>query len=85
MASPIINDLVLPRGTILVRPDSPDASIGIITHRSIEGGGHFKGSANPLIESNHILYVKEMVAEVVINDIDYLSMYEGAVVGIIPE
>jgi len=82
MAAPIINDLVLPNNRILVLPDGE--TTGTIFRRSAQGGGKFKGSADPEIESAHVLFVKEMTTEVQIDDVKYLAMHVNAVVGLIP-
>lgn len=84
MAAPIINDLLLPTGVVLILPDAPDASTGVVVRRSQTGGGFFKGG-NPIVESSHVLYIKDgQTTEVEIDGVEYLSMSEQAVVGIIP-
>ena len=86
MATPIINNLVLPSNRILVLPDGAagSSSTGTIFRRSAQGGGFFKGSSDPEIESDHILFCKEMSVPVEIDDVEYLAMHVNAVVGIIP-
>ncbi len=83
MATPIINDLVLPNNRILVLPDGE--TIGTIFRRSAQGGGKFKGSADPEIVSTHVLFVKENAAEVIVDGVEYLAMHQDNVVGLIPE
>jgi len=85
MATPICNDLVLPTGRILVLLDEGSETTGVIHRRSAQGGGVFKGSVDPVIESSHVLFVKEMATKVEIDDVEYSAMHEAAVVGLIPE
>lgn len=87
MATPVINNLVLPNNRILVLPDGPAGSstTGVIFRRSAQGGGHFKASADPEIASNHILYSRDMATMVEIDEVEYVAMQENAVVGLIPE
>lgn len=89
MAAPVIDDLLLPINTVLVLPDAVDATTGVVTKRSSEGGGHFRtvanGNSGPIQEYSHILYVKEMSTEVNIESVEYLVMHESAVVGLIPD
>ena len=86
MATPTINDLVLPRGTLLVDPDGDSTSTtGVIFLRSIEGCGHFKGSSNPIVESDHILFVNSLATPVIVDGTTYVAMHESAVIGLIPE
>jgi len=84
MATPVINDLALPSSRILVLLDEDSETTGIIFRRSAQGGGFFKGSSDPEIESNHILFNKEMATPVEIDDIEYMAMHVNAVVGVIP-
>jgi co-chaperonin GroES (HSP10) len=88
MATPIIDNLLLPNIRILVLPDEGETpSTGTIYRRSEMGGGHFVGSVpgrNPIVESDHILFVREMATEVEIDGIEYMVMHEHAVVGVIP-
>ena len=86
MATPTINNLVLPRGTLLVDPDGDSTSTtGVIFLRSTEGGGHFRGSATPSIETDHILFVNSLATPVIVNGTTYVAIHESAVVGLIPE
>ena len=84
MATPIINDLVLPSSRILVLLDVGSETSGIIFRRSAQGGGFFKGSSDPEIESDHILFAKEMGSPVEIDDVEYVAMHVNAVVSVIP-
>ncbi len=90
MAAPTINNIVLPNGTILVTPDGPDpdeATTGVIFKHSEMGGARFhdqNGGAGTPAENTHILFVKEMTTEVIVDSVEYLSMHESAIVGIIP-
>ena len=84
MATPIINDLALPSSRILVLLDEGSITTGVIFRRSAQGGGFFKGSSDPEIESNHVLFNKEMATPVEIDGIEYWAMHVNAVVGIIP-
>ncbi len=87
MAAPIINDLALPSSRILVLPDGAagSSSTGIIFRRSALGGGFFKGSSDPEIESSRVLYARNMATVVEIDGIEYMAMHVNAVVGLIPE
>ena len=85
MATPVHNDLLLPLGTILVLVDGGSETTGTIFRRSAMGGGHFKASTDPIIESDHILFVVDMATEVEVDGVEYMAMGSDAVVGIIPE
>lgn len=85
MATPIINELALPSSRILVLPDEQSESTGVIFRRSALGGGFFKGSSDPEISSDHVLFIKEIATPVEIDEVEYLAMHVNAVVGIIPE
>lgn len=92
MATPIINNMLLPGGRILVLPDEGDKpSTGIVVRRSMRGGGIFKSSPSghvptpPPEESDHVVFVREMAVEVEIDGINYLAMAQESVVGIIPD
>ena len=41
MSAPVIDNLLLPRGVVLVLPDIVDATTGVVMKRSSEGGGFF--------------------------------------------
>ena len=84
MATPVVNNLVLPGNRILVLLDGGSETTGIIFQVSSRGGGQFVGSFNPEAESTHILFVKEMATPVEIDDIEYMAMHVNAVVGVIP-
>lgn len=89
MATPTIDNLLLPINVILVLPDEGDKpTTGVIFRRSLRGGGRFQGEngtyPNPIIESDHILFVREITTEVIVDEVEYLAMHENAVVGIIP-
>ena len=87
MAIPVINDLALPSSRILVLPDvgqDPDR-IGTVVLRSAQGGGFFKGSSDPEIESAHVLFAREMASPVMVDGVKHYAMHRNAVVGIIPE
>ena len=84
MATPIIDDLALPNNRILVLLDGDSENTGTIFRKSAQGGGTFKGSADPEIISDHILFVKEMATRVEIDEVEYWAMQENAVVGVIP-
>lgn len=87
MAAPEINNLVLPNGTILVLEDVSGATTGTITRHSKMGGCRFHdqdvGTGTPP-ENTHILFVREMVTEVIVDGVEYLAMHANAVVGLIP-
>lgn len=90
MATPTIDNLLLPNGGFLVLPDAGDKPVtGTITHRSTMGGGHFKvGSGGGLGGENeyaHVFFVREMAAEVEVGGVKYLAMGRDAVVGLIPD
>ena len=89
MASPIIDNLVLPDGRILVLPDEESETTGNITLRSSMGGGRFIVSSGGVggveVEYSHILFTKEGCAEVKIDNVDYLVMHQANVVGLIPD
>ncbi len=91
-----INNLLLPDNRILVLPDEGDnpttgmlIPTGTIFRRSTMGGGHFMvGSGDGIgkeSEYSHVLFVREMTAEVTVNEVEYLAMHSDAVVGLIPE
>jgi len=84
MATPVINNLVLPGSRILVLLDVGSKTTGVIFRRSEQGGGFFKGATLPEIESAHILFIKEGATPVEIDSIEYMAMHVNAVVGIIP-
>lgn len=82
MAAPVANNLALPVGRVLVIPDNlnpEEATTGVVFACSTQGGSAFSAVGN------HILFVKEMTTEVVVNDKEYLAMHEEAIVGLIPE
>ena len=89
MATPIIDNLLLPNNRILISPDEGETpSTGTIYRRSEMGGGHFVVSVpgrNPVVEGERVLFVREMATEVEINGIEYMAMCQDAIVGIIPE
>ena len=89
MATPTIDNLLLPNRRILVLPDEGDkATTGVIFRRSQEGGGNFIGQVNDMthpVQANHVLFVREMAVEVQVNSIEYLAMHERAVVALIPD
>ncbi len=88
MAAPVIENLLLPAAIILVLPDGVGATTGTIFRRSPLGHGHFyghNGTSNPLAEQSHILFAKDMAAEVIIDGIEYLAMHINAVVGLIKD
>lgn len=82
MASPVINNLILPGSRLLVLPDEGDKpTTGVIFRRSVQGGGRFKGEDG----SDHVLFCPAMTTEVNVDGVEYLAMQETAVVGLIPE
>ena len=89
MATPIIDNLLLPNNRILVLPDEGDnPSTGIICRRSEMGGGHFVVSVpgrNPVVEGEHVLFVREMATDVEVDEVQYMVMHDKAVVGVIPD
>ncbi len=89
MAAPVINDLILPRNSVLVLPDPGELpTTGVIVRRSSEGGGKFESSNRtdgPLISYDHVLFVREMTTEVDVDGVEYLAMNQNAVVGLIPD
>ena len=84
MATPIINNLVLPGNRVLVLLDVGSETTGTISQVSSRGGGQFVGSFNPEAGSAHILFAKEMGSPVEIDDVEYVAMHVNAVVGVIP-
>ena len=89
MATPVIDNLLLPVRCILVLPDDGSETTGTIFKTSGMGGGVF---ISPLIQMQeapiphrHILFVKEMSTEVEVDGVEYLAMHETAVVGLIPD
>lgn len=84
MATPVHNDLVLPSSRILVLLDVDSTTTGVISRRSTLGGGFFKGGSDPEVESDRVLFVKEMATAIEIDEIEYMVMHVNAVVGIIP-
>jgi len=88
MATPIINDLVLPDGRILVLPDANSRTTGTIVQRSPMGGGVFKVTHGGVGGSDrtydHVLFVKEVATPVEIDSVEYMAMHVNAVVGVIP-
>lgn len=82
MAAPVINNIALPVSRVLVTPDGPDpeeATTGIVFRNSAQGSSSFGAVGS------HVLYVREMTTEVVVDSVEYLAMHESAIVGIIPE
>lgn len=84
MATPVHNDLALPVNRILVLLDDGSETTGTIFRKSVQGGGHFKGSGDPEIISDHVLFIKEMATRVEIDEVEYWAMHIEAVVGLIP-
>jgi len=84
MATPVHNDLTLPSNRILVLLDEESESTGTIFRRSSQGGGHFIGSYNPVVASDHVLFVPEMSTCVEIDGEEYQAMHVDAIVGVIP-
>lgn len=84
-----IDNLVLPKNTILVLPDEGDKpTTGTIFRHSEMGGARFHdadASIGGPTENTHVLFVKEMTTDVKIDGVDYLAMHENAVVGLIPD
>ena len=89
MATPIINNLVLPHSIILVLPDEDSETTGTIFRRSPMGGGKFivgfGGVGGSEAEYNHVLFAKEMATEVKVDDVEYMAMHCNAIVGLIPD
>ena len=86
MATPVIDNIVLPNDRILVLPDEGDQpSTGTIYQRPVSGGRFWVGSGGLGSQYNHILFVREMAAQVEINGTEYLAMHTSAVVGLIPD
>ena len=89
MASPIINNLVLPDGRVLVLLDEDSQTTGMIAKRSPSGGGKFRvafgGVGGSDREYDHVLFLKEMATEVIIDDVEYMAMHQNAVVGLISD
>lgn len=85
MATPTINNLTLPGNRILVLLDEDSQTTGVVSHRSSQGGGLFIGAYNPIVESAHVLFVKEMATEVKVDGVEYMAMHINAIVGVIPE
>ncbi len=88
MAAPVINNVLLPIFCVLVLPDAPDSTTGVIVRVSGSGGGKFM---SPDVQTEeypdthtHVLFVKEMSTEVNIDSVEYLAMHSNAVVGLIP-
>ncbi len=84
MATPVINNLILPSNRILVLLDEDSETTGVISHKSLQGGGLFIGSYNPIIESAHVLFCKEMATKVEVDEVEYMAMHIDAIVGVIP-
>lgn len=89
MATPVINELLLPDNRILVLPDpGENPTTGTIFQRSTMGGGRFLvGSGGGLggeSEYNKVLFIREMTTEVEIDGVEYLAMSADAIVGLIP-
>jgi len=88
MAAPVIDNIVLPKGTCLVLKDEGTDNIGRIFRHSEMGGARFHdqngGSGEPSLDT-HVLFVKEMSTEVNVDGVEYLAMNEDIIVGLIPE
>ena len=88
MATPIINDLVLPDHRIFVLLDADSQTTGTIVGRSPAGGGIFKVAFGGVGGSDrtydHVLFIKEMATPVEVDGIEYMAMHQSAVVGLIP-
>lgn len=89
MATPIINNLVLPHNCILVELDADSQTTGTIIRRSMMGGGQFKAvsdnGSGPEISYDHVLFCKELATEIEIEGLEYLVMHQSSVVGLIPD
>jgi len=85
MATPVVNDVALPNDRILVLPDEGNQpSTGVIFRRPVSGGNFWMDNGNLETRYNRVLFVREMAAEVLIDDTEYLAMHTDAVVGLIP-
>ena len=87
MAAPTINNIILPKRTVLVLEDAPGETTGTIFRHSEMGGARFhdqNGGAGAPAENTHILFVREKVTEVIVDGVEYLAMHKNAIVGIIP-
>ena len=88
MATPVINNLILPNNTIIVLLDEDSQTTGAVVERSPMGGGRFRaitgGVGGSDLEYDHVLFIREMATEVEIDNIEYMAMHTNAVVGLIP-
>jgi len=87
MAAPTINNIILPKRTVLVLEDAPGETTGTIFRHSEMGGARFhdqNGGVGAPAENTHILFVREKVTEVIVDGVEYLAMHKNAIVGIIP-
>ena len=92
MATPIIDNLLLPRGSLLVLPDVDDKpTTGVIERVSEAEPGRAKffasaggTSAHPTDVGTHVLFLREMATEVEVDGVEYMAMHVNAVVGLIP-
>jgi len=94
MATPIIDNLILPANRLLVLKDGDSKCTGVILSKSSQGCRRFtipqeqvepSQPQPPLQEYDHVLFVKEMVEAVEVNGVELLAMHGNAVVGLIPE
>lgn len=87
MATPVINNLLLPNHRVLVLPDETGATTGTIEQVADLGSVKLdtKGTYEyPTDVGRRILFIREMATEVEVNGVEYLAMHEDAVVGLIP-
>ena len=87
MAAPTIDNIVLPKGTVLVLKDKAGSTTGRIFRHSEMGGARFhdqNGGISSPATNTHLLFVRDMTTEVIVNGVEYLAMHQNAVVGLIP-
>jgi len=94
MATPIIDNLLLPANRFLVLLDEGSNCTGIIQSKSAQGYRRFiipqepvdPSQPSPTVqEYDHVLFVKEMAETVEVNGVAYIAIHGNAIVGLIPD
>ena len=91
MATPVIDNLILPVNRCLVLADEDSKTTGVIFRKSAQGFFRLEqGQAlideqqSPAVPYDHVLFIKEGAVEVEINGVEYLCMHQSNIVGVIP-
>jgi len=88
MAAPIINNLMLFKTAVLILPDKGNnVTTGTVARTAVTGSANLFTTAaleHPSDVGTHVLFVRNMSTEVEIDEVEYLAMPIGAIVGITP-